>query len=96
MHDNRHRLVIIDKFPDYVDSKIQFYRYLHDERPKLLSFLRPFIDFSFDEKLNLLGIEFTSKNEPIYSIDHRCMIYIRGFKDAVEKHEKLIKSFLNG
>lgn len=96
MHGDNHKMVIIDFFPEYVNSKTSFYRYLIDYRPRVLSFLQHFIDFSFDNHNNLTGFEFTSYYKPIYSADHSCMIMIAGFKEAVKRHDKLIRMFLYG
>lgn len=96
MHGNNHRMIIIESFPQYVDSIIDFYGYLTHHRPKLRGFLQPFIDFSFDEHFKLQGVEFTSHSEPIYSLDHNCMILICGFKQSIVIHKELILSFLEG
>lgn len=94
MKGDRHRMVIIEKFPDYLNSAVEVYRYLSDYRPNLMTFLKPFVDFRFDDHFQLQGIEFTSYYEPIYSEDHRCMFFICGFKGAVENHQELIWRFL--
>jgi hypothetical protein len=96
MHGTNHRIVIIDCFPEYVDSKVQFYKYTMHHRPNMFSFLRPFVDFSFDDKFCLSGIVFTSHLDPIYSADHNCMFLVGGFKKAVELHGNLILDFLCG
>lgn len=94
MKGDKHRMVVIEKFPEYVNSTVDVYRYLSDKHPKLMTFLKPFVDFRFDDHFQLQGIEFTSYYEPIYSEDHRCMLFICGFKDAIENHQKMIWRFL--
>ena len=96
MHGDKHRLVIIDCFPSYIDSAAAFRSHLYDHRTNLLAFLSPFINFSFDDHFRLQGIDFTSFYEPIYSEDYRCMFLICGFKKAVELHGELIQKFLDG
>ncbi len=95
MHGNAHKMVIIDSFPEFVNSKASFYRYLIDYRSKLYVFLRPFVDFSFDDHFQLCGIEFISHDEPIYSTNHNCMFFIGGFKKAICQHKELIRRFLD-
>lgn len=95
MHGDAHRMVIIDSFPEFVNSKVSFYRYLMEYRPRLYFFLRSFIDFSFDDHFQLFGIEFTSHDEPIYSTNHNCMFLIGGFKKAICQHEELIRNYLD-
>lgn len=95
MHGDAHRMIIIDSFPEFVNSKGAFYRYLIDYRPRLYVFLRPFIDYSFDDHFQLCGIEFISHDEPIYSTNHNCMLLIGGVKKAICQHKELIRSFLD-
>lgn len=76
MHGDKHRMVIIDFFPKYVDSAVSFYRYLQDNRTNLAAFLRPFVYFSFDNHFKICGIEFVSREDPIYFSSHQCMFFI--------------------
>lgn len=96
MHGCRHRMVIIDYFPEWVNSGTAFRHFLFDQNVKMYGFLKSFIDLSFDESFRLKGIEFYSRDEPIFSQDHRCMFFICGFKKAVELHKDLIYGFLDG
>lgn len=94
MRGDDHRIVIIDSFPQYINSAIDLYRYMHDYQCKMVNFLKPFFNFQFDDNFKLTGVEFTSYNEPIYSKDHKCILLICGFKKAVELHKGLILDFL--
>lgn len=94
MKGDKHRMVIIEKFPSYVNSAVGVYQHLKDNCPKLMTFLKPFVEFRFDDHFQLHGIEFTSYNEPIYSEDYKCILFICGFREAVERHQDLIWRFL--
>ena len=89
-----HRLVIIDSFPKYVNSALSLRSYIYDKMGKMLNFLEPFLRFSFDDKFKVQGVDFTSYDDPIYSEDHKCMLLICGFREAVERHSKTIMNFL--
>lgn len=94
MKGEKHKLVIIDYFPQYVDSPIKLYRYMQDNRGQMFQFLKPFLNFRYDDNYNIKGVDFTSYNDPIYSEDHKCMLLICGFKKAIELHSDLIQRFL--
>lgn len=71
MKGDKHRMVIIEKFPPYVNSAVDVYRHLIDYCPQLMTFLKPFINFRFDDDIQLQGIEFSSYADPIYSEDQK-------------------------
>lgn len=93
MQGDKHRMVIIEKFPRYIYSPTTLYRYISDNCTKLKSFLRPFMDIHFDN-FQLRGFDFSSYYEPIYSEDRKCILFICGFKHAIENYKDLILRFL--
>ena len=93
MNGTNHRMVIIDYFPPRVNSIQNLYRYLSDENWRMLQFIKPFFNVRIDDFI-IHGFDFTSYNDPIYSEDHKCMLFICGFKKAVELHSGLIHQFL--
>ena len=94
MAGDDHRLIIIDAFPKYVNSALSLRSYMYDKMGKMLNFLEPFLRFSFDDNFKVQGVDFTSYYDPIYSEDRKCMLFICGFKQAVERHSDLILNFL--
>lgn len=93
MKGEKHRLVIIEYFPSYVNSTTSFFRHLTDNCRGLKAFLDPLMDMRFCN-FNLVNVTFKSYDEPIYSNDKKIMIFICGFKRAVELHKDLIYNFL--
>ena len=83
MKGDKHRMAIIEKFPPYVNSAVDVYRHLIDNCPKLMTFLKPFINFRFDDDFQLKGIEFSLYANPIYSEDHKCiLLYVDSEKQS--------------
>jgi hypothetical protein len=93
MSGEGYRLVIIDHFPPYVNSIQAFYRYLQDKNSRLLHFLKPFMSLRI-ENFIIKGAEFKSYSAPIYSENHKCMLFICGFRKAIESYADLILDFL--
>lgn len=93
MQGTKHRMVIIDYFPRYVDSAVGVYRYLSDERPQLRAFMTPFFDLRFDD-FKLKGMHFMSYDEPIYNEERNCVLFICGFKRTIELYGDFIQRFL--
>ena len=46
------------------------------------------------EDFKIKGAEFRTYNDPIYSDDHKCMLFICGFRKAVELYTDQILDFL--
>ena len=87
MYGEDHRMVIIDYTPPCVNSMRELYNYLQDtNRKNMVQFLRLFTNWQTEK--------FKSHETPIYSEDHKCMLFICGFRKAVETHEDLIWNFL--
>ena len=95
MKGERHRMVIIDYFPEYINSAVRVRRHILDHRTNLYVFLKPFINFNFDDNFNYCGLKYSSYYNPIYSEDKRIMLFICGFKKAVESHADLIIKHLS-
>ena len=93
MRGIEHRMVIIDSFPRYINSIQSLYRYLSDNKGRMLQFLTPFFNIRI-ENFTIKGINFTSYTDPIYNEDHKCILFICGLKKAVELHSELIFNFL--
>lgn len=93
MYGDNHRLVIIDYFPPYVNNIKAFYRYMQDENGRLLQFIKPFMHLKIED-FKIKGAEFRTYNDPIYSEDHKCMLFICGFRKAIESCADLILDFL--
>ena len=94
MGDN-HRMVIVDYFPEYINSAVGVRGYIMKHRTNLYVFLKPFVNFDFDDNFNYWGLKFSSYCNPIYSEDKRIMLFICGFKKAVESHSDLIMNYLS-
>ena len=70
-----------------------FYRYMQDEKGRLLHFIKPFMNLRIED-FKIKGAEFRTYNDPIYSENHKCMLFICGFRKAVESYADLILDFL--
>lgn len=93
MYGDNHRLVIIDYFPPYVNNIQAFYRYTQDKKGHLLHFIKPFMNLRIED-FKIKGAEFRTYNDPIYSEDHKCMLFICGFRKVVESYTDLLHDFL--
>ena len=96
-HGDEYRVLIIDKFPSYIEGYTSFFRHLCDNCH--------YGEFSFISRLikDKLYIEPEQKsfplivedsNTPVRSKNGSFMMCIRGFKEAVEKHEDEIRKHL--
>lgn len=97
MFGENHRMVIIDSFPKYVNSAVSFRRYILDSKSAMSVFLQPYFDLTggIDPCSHYEpDFEFTAYDEPIISACKRVMIFICGFKTAVEKFQNRIYRFL--
>ena len=94
MKGTNHRMVIIDFIQTRVNSLESLYNIMQNKHGNLLQFIKPFMNLRKDDKLNMREAEFRSYNDPIYSEDHKCMLFICGFRKAVESYADLILDFL--
>jgi len=94
-HGDNFKVVIIDKFPPYIDTYTSFFQYLA-HNSNLYSFVsrlakdRLYIEIG--QKEFPLIVE--RHDAPVYSRNGNLMMYIGGFKDAVEKHGEAIRRHL--
>ena len=96
-HGDDFRVVIIDKFPLYINSYTSWIQHLtHECNPQEYTFVsritkdRLLIEIG-QEEFPLLVREY---GEPVVSRNGKLMMYIDGFKDAVVKHKETILEFL--
>ena len=96
-HGDDFKVVIIDKFPSYIDSYISWFQYLvHVCNPQEYNFVsrlakdRLFIEIGQEDYPLIVG----EYGTPVVSRNGKLMMCINGFKDAVEKHKKTILEFL--
>ena len=96
-HGDEFKVLIIDKFPSYVEGYTSFLRHLCDKCH--------FGEYSFISRLvkDRLHVEPGQKdfplvvedcNTPVWSKNGNLMMCIGGFKDAVEKHRESIRKHL--
>lgn len=96
-HGDEFKVLIIDKFPSYVEGYSSFLRHLCDKCH--------YGEYSFISRLvkDRLHVEPGQKdfplvvedcNTPVWSKDGNLMMCIGGFKDAVEKHGESIRKHL--
>ena len=94
-HGDDFKVVIIDKFPQYIDSYISFYQHLA-RNPEGYTFVsrlakdRLFVEIGQKE----FPIIVDSYDKPLVSRNGSLMMCIGGFKDAVEKHGEEMRRFL--
>ena len=96
-HGDDFRVVIIDKFPLYINSYTSWIQHLtHECNPQECTFVsritkdRLLIEIG-QEEFPLLVREY---GEPVVSRNGKLMMCIDGFKDAVVKHKETILEFL--
>ena len=96
-HEDDFRVVIIDKFPSYINSYDSFIQHLvHECNPQEYVFIsrlvrdRLFVEIGQEE----FPIIVDGYDKPLVSRNGKLMMYIGGFKEAVEKHGEEIRRFL--
>ena len=96
-HGDDFKVVIIDKFPSYINSYISWFQNLaHRCNPEELIFVsrlakdRLFVEIGQKE----YPIIFEDYDTPVVSKNGKLMMCINGFKDAVVNHKKTILEFL--
>ncbi len=96
-HGDDFRVVIIDKFPSYINSYTSWFQYLtHGCNPQEYIFVsrlaenRLFVEVGQEEFPLIVG----EYGVPMVSRNGRLMMCIGGFKDAVEKHGDAIRNHL--
>lgn len=97
IHGSKQRIVLIDKFPQYIETPGQLYRYIKDGiSGEAHQFLHRQLKFRISDDFKICGLNIENYDSPIFSDDGRFMLLICGFKKAVELHKKLITDFLLG
>ena len=96
-HGDDFKVVIIDKFPSYINSYISWFQHLtHGCNPEEFIFVsrlakdRLFFEIGQDEH----PLIFEDYSIPVVSGNGKLMMCINGFKDAVVNHKETILEFL--
>ena len=96
-HGDDFKVVIIDKFPSYINSYISWFQHLtHGCNPEEFIFVsrltkdRLFVEIGQDEH----PLIFEDYSIPVVSRNGKLMMCINGFKDAVVNHKETILEFL--
>ena len=96
-HGDDFKVVIIDKFPSYINSYISWFQHLtHGCNPEEFIFVsrlakdRLFVEIGHDEH----PLIFEDYDRPVVSRNGKLMMCIGGFKDAVVNHKETILEFL--
>ena len=96
-HGDDFRVVIIDKYPPYINSYISWFQYLaHGCNPEELIFVsrlakdRLFVEIGQEEFPLIVG----EYGVPVVSRNGKLMMCINGFKDAVMNNKETILEFL--
>lgn len=96
-HGDDFKVVIIDKFPSYINSYISWFQHLtHGCNPEEFIFVsrlvkdRLFVEIGQKE----YPIVFEDYDTPFVSRNGKLMMCIDGFKDAVVNHKETILGFL--
>ena len=96
-HGDDFKVVIIDKYPSYINSYTSFFQHLtHGGNPQEYIFVsrlakdRLFAEIGQDEH----PLIFEDYNIPVVSKNGKLMMCINGFKDAVVNHKETILEFL--
>lgn len=96
-HGDDFKVVIIDKFPSYINSYISWFQHLtHGCNPHEYTFVsrlakdRLFVEVGQKEFPLTVG----EYGTPVASSNGKLMMYINGFKDAVVNHKETILEFL--
>ena len=96
-HGDDFKVVIIDKFPSYINSYISWFHHLtHRCNPEEFIFVsrlakdRLFVEIGQEEH----PLIFEDYSIPVVSGNGRLMMCINGFKDAVVNHKETIQGFL--
>ena len=96
-HGDDFKVVIIDKFPSYINSYISWFQHLtHGCNPEEFIFVsrlakdRLFFEIGQDEH----PLIFEDYSIPVVSGNGKLMMCINGFKDAVVNHKETILKFL--
>ena len=96
-HGDELKVVIIDKFPSYINSYISWFKHLtHGCNPQEYTFIsrlakdRLFVEIGQKEFPLIVG----EYGVPVVSRNGKLMMCINGFKDAVVNHKETILEFL--
>lgn len=96
-HGDEFKVVIIDKFPSYINSYISWFQHLtHRCNPQEYTFIsrlakdRLFVEVGQKEFPLIVG----EYGVPVFSRNGKLMMCINGFKDAVVNHMEMIHRFL--
>ena len=96
-HGDDFKVVIIDKFPSYINSYISWFQHLtHGCNPEEFIFVflfvkdRLFVEIGQEEH----PLIFEDYSIPVISRNGKLMMCINGFKDAVVNHKETIQRFL--
>lgn len=96
-HGDEFRVVIIDKYPLYINSYISWFQHLtHEGNPQEYTFVSRLAKDGLFVKIGQkeYPIIFEDYDRPVVSRNGKLMMCIGGFKDAVVNHKETILEFL--
>ena len=96
IHGKNQKIIIIDKFPEYINSNIDLYQFITNKINGNMRefFLRQF-NFGITPDLKIRGLNIKSHYSPIYSEDQCTMLLINGFKSAATENKEDLYNFLD-
>lgn len=96
-HGDNFKVVIIDKFPSYINSYTYWFQHLvHGCNPQEYIFVSRLVEDKLFPEIgqNEFPLLFEGYDKPVISRNGNLMMCISGFKNAVEKHKEVIKNHL--
>lgn len=97
-HGDEFKVLIIDKFPSYIEGYASFFRHLYDKcHFGEYSFISRLVkdDLHIEPGHNNYPLVVEDCSVPVLSKNGNLMMCIGGFKDAVEKHSEAIRKHLD-
>lgn len=97
-HGEQFKVVIVDKFPSYINSYTSLYRHLSDRcNPQEYSFVSRLLKdrLAIEPGQHVFPLEVKVYDCPVVSRNGNLMICMTGFKDAALRHADVIKDFLD-
>lgn len=96
IHRTNQKVILIDKFPEYVESSTSLYKFLtHNVNGGMKNFLSRQLNYGISPELKIQGLNIKSHDLPIISDDQCTMLLINGFKSSAIEHHKEIYNFLD-
>jgi hypothetical protein len=94
-HGDDFKVVIIDKFPSYINSYTSWFQYLiHGGNPHAYTFISRLAKDKLFVEVEEIPLIFDGYDKPIFSKNGNLMMCISGFKNAVVDHGEAIRKYL--